>query len=101
MFIHSVYFWLRDDLTDQQRAEFRDGLKQLGRIDTVRASFLGTPAGTDRSVVDNSYHYAWIVHFDNKADHEHYQQVDVHLAFGVRCSGLWSDLKIYDCELLQ
>ena len=46
MFIHSVYFWLRDDLTDQQRAEFRDGLKQLGRIDTVRASFLGTPAKT-------------------------------------------------------
>ena len=99
MCIHSVYFWLRDDLSDQQLADFKGGLKQLGAIDTVRASFLGTPAGTDRAVVDNDYDYAWIVHFDNKADHEHYQQVDVHLAFGELCGCFWSDLKIYDCEL--
>jgi hypothetical protein len=35
MLIHSVFFWLKSELTDAQRAEFRRGVESLAAIPHV------------------------------------------------------------------
>ena len=55
MFVHSVYFWLKPDLTPTQRAQFWTGVRSLGDIPGVRSFFVGAPASTDRPVIDRSY----------------------------------------------
>lgn len=96
MFTHSVYFWLRDDLTDDQLAKFWDGLKSLTTIPTVKVAHIGTPATTDRPIIDRSYTAALVLMFDNQADQEVYQTHDVHEAFRQACDGYWSKIVIYD-----
>ncbi|MBV6654886.1 MAG: Dabb family protein, partial [Mameliella sp.] len=57
---------------------------------------IGTPAGTNRSVVDNSYSFCLIVTFDSKKEHDLYQKEQVHLNFIEQTKGLWSKIQIYD-----
>ena len=56
MLIHSVLFWLKENLTEEDRSEFFDGVEKLGEIESVEHSFIGTPANTTkRPVVDDTY----------------------------------------------
>ena len=96
MFLHSVFFWLRPDLQPSQVSEFEAGVRQLMAIETVRFRYLGTPAATDRPVIDRSYSYQLVVGFDDLAGHDFYQQVDIHLAFIQRFAGYWHKVQIYD-----
>ena len=38
MLVHAVYFWLKPELTDAQRADFRRGVETLAGIDVVEVS---------------------------------------------------------------
>ena len=96
MFIHSVYFWLNPDLTDAERAQFRDGVRSLTTIESVRHGFTGTPASTDRPIIDRSYSCALIVMFDDRAGHEAYQVDPIHDKFREECASFWSKVLIYD-----
>lgn len=96
MFIHSVYFWLKEGLSDSQSEAFRRGMNSLGTIESVRQFHTGVPAGTDRPVVDRSYSYAMIVVFDDLKGHDVYQEHEVHDAFRQNCSAFWSKVLIYD-----
>lgn len=98
-FIHTVFFWLKDDLTEDQRATFLTNLRTLQQIKTVRAFHIGPPAGTPREVVDNSYDYALIIHFDNAADQDAYQVDPVHLAFVESSQQFWTRVQVYDTLL--
>ncbi len=96
MMIHSVYFWLRDDLTEAQRRQFTDGLASLLTIDTVRHGYVGTPAETPpRPIIDSSYDYALVTVFDDLAAHDAYQVDPVHDAFR-ELAPLWTKVQIYD-----
>ena len=95
-FVHCVYFWLKDGLSDDAITQFTDGLASLVGIDTVRHGYFGTPAGTDRPIIDRSYSYALVVVFDDAAAHDAYQDHPTHDAFRDTCSHLWTDVKIYD-----
>ena len=97
MFIHSVYFWLRPELSAAEVEKFRSGVESLITIESVRQGFIGTPAATDRPVIDRSYSYALIVHFDDEAGHDLYQEHPVHETFRQECSPLWTKVQIYDC----
>lgn len=97
MFIHAVYFWLRPELSDHDVERFKAGVHSLTTIDTVRQGYLGAPAATDRPVIDSSYSYALIVHFENAAGHDIYQEHAVHEKFRKECSPYWSKVQIYDC----
>ena len=56
MLTHTVIFWLKEGLTQEDKELFFEGVKTLTTIDSVERSFLGTPASTPkRSVVDDSY----------------------------------------------
>ena len=96
MFVHCVYFWLRDDLTDAERGRFVEGVRSLTTLDTVRHGWVGTPADTDRPVIDRSYSYALVVAFDDEAGHDAYQVHPVHDRFRDTCASLWIQVKIYD-----
>lgn len=96
MFVHSVYFWLRDDLSPELRATFVEGARSLTTIESVKHGFLGTPAGTDREIIDRSYSYALVVFFEDEAAHDDYQVHPVHDRFRETCGGSWKKIVIYD-----
>jgi len=96
-FIHSVYFWLRDGAGPAAAQELSRGCGQyLGGIPGVLRMSVGYPAGTDRSVVDNSFGLLLLVEFSDSAAHDAYQEHPDHLLFIATCSHLWSRVQVYD-----
>lgn len=98
MFVHCVYFWLRDDLTEAERRQFDDGVHSLTTIASVRHGFAGTPADTDRPIIDRSYTTGLVVVFDDRDAHDAYQDDPVHDDFRNTCSSFWTQVRIYDFE---
>jgi hypothetical protein len=96
MFIHAVYFWLRDDLTSREEQQFNAGLESLRKIDTVDHGYIGSPAPTDRPVIERGYSRALVLIFANQRDHDSYQTHPVHDRFRDTCSTLWKSVRIYD-----
>ena len=96
MFVHAVYFWLRDDLTAAERQAYLDGARSLLTIPDVRHGWLGTPAGTDRPIIERGYSYALTLAFDDEAAHDRYQVHPVHDVFREKCGTFWSRVLIYD-----
>lgn len=96
MFIHSVYFWLKPHLTAEQRAQFWAGVRSLTQIESVTQSYVGTPAATDRPIIDRSYSCALVVVFDDEAGHEAYQVDPIHDRFRQECALFWMKVQIYD-----
>jgi hypothetical protein len=97
MIIHSVFFWLKPELTDAQRAEFVAGAESLRPISSVQSLFLGTPAPiVPRPVVDGSYTFALSITFKDVAGHDAYQVDPVHRAFVDKFKPFWNKVQIYD-----
>jgi hypothetical protein len=96
MFVHSVYFWLLDDLSPAAKAKFVDGIRSLTTIDVVQMGFIGVPAATNREIIDQSYSYALVLSFASAADQDAYQVHPVHDAFRENCGGSWKKIVIYD-----
>jgi hypothetical protein len=96
MFVHAVYFWLRDDLTPEERDRFAEGVRSLRAIECVRHGWVGVPAATDRPVIERGYSRALVLVFDDEAAHDAYQTHPVHDRFRAECGGLWTAVRIYD-----
>src|SRR4051812_25946797 len=96
MFVHSVYFWLNDDLSAERTTSFIDGIRSLAAIDCVQQGFIGVPAATNREIIDTSYSYALVLSFANAADQDAYQVHPVHDAFREKSGGSWKKIVIYD-----
>jgi len=96
MFIHSVYFWLRKDLTPADEREFDAGVRSLGTIEGVRSSYVGVPAATDRPVIERGYSRALVLVFDDEDGHDAYQVHPVHDRFRKACGRFWTDVRIFD-----
>ena len=99
VFIHTVFFWLNDHVTEDEKKQFESGLEKLGTVSSIYKFWYGKPAGTPREVVDNSYDYAWIVHFSSAEAQDKYQEDPVHLEFVEKYSHLWQEVKVYDTLL--
>ncbi len=97
MFYHCVHFWLKDDLTDEQRSAFLGGLQSLADSQATESVRVGVPAQTPREIVDNSYDYQLLVVFKDKAAHDIYQDSDpLHKAFVDGFLGTWTKIMIFD-----
>lgn len=96
LFIHHVYFWLKDPVTTEVRSCFEKGLNKLVTIDTIVDYNIGVPAGTNREVIDGSYTYSLLVTFKNRKDQDIYQTHPIHLKFIEDCSALWERVVVYD-----
>jgi len=99
MFVHSVYFWLKDELTYEQLDAFRKHLAALGEIPSVKALYVGTPAATaERPVIDSSYTFGVTVVFDDVIGHDAYQVSPAHRAFVKEHSSMWDRIVVYDAD---
>lgn len=99
---HSVYFWLKDDVTAEQRALFEAELKLLPKISYLASGFVGKPAATEaRPVTDHSFDYSLILEFKTMADHEYYQgPCPDHQRFVQTCKAFFAKVIVYDSEPL-
>lgn len=95
-FIHTVYFWFKEDSDPKLKEEFVNGLEELAKVKSIQSVYYGPPAGTPRDVVDNSYDYAWVTHFKTSADHDAYQIDPIHLEFIEKYKSLWKEVVVYD-----
>jgi hypothetical protein len=97
MLIHTVFFWLKPELTAAQRADFRRGVESLAAIKAVEKIYVGAPAATTkRPIIDDSYSCALTVLCQDVAAHDAYQVDPIHLAFVERFKACWSRVQIYD-----
>ncbi|MGF1632586.1 MAG: Dabb family protein [Phycisphaerae bacterium] len=98
MFVHCVHFWLKPELSAEEREAFLAGLRDIENSPNVTSVRVGTPAGTPRPVVDNSYDYQLLVHFADQAAHDAYQAPGdaVHQHFVDTFKTYWTKVLIYD-----
>ena len=96
IFIHHVYFWLKNAGNKDDKAELIDGLKKLSGVKTIKQFHIGEPADTDRGVIDRSYAVSWMLFFDTAEAQASYQVDPGHLKFIEECSHLWSKVIVYD-----
>jgi hypothetical protein len=96
MFVHAVYFWLKEGLTQEELAQFQEGIHSLTSIESVQQGHVGVPADTDREVIDSSYSYALVVVFADQQGHDDYQVHPVHDKFRQTCAPFWTRVRIYD-----
>ncbi|MBL9202820.1 MAG: Dabb family protein [Opitutaceae bacterium] len=97
MLVHTVYFWLKPEITAAQRAEFRQGVESLAGIKAVDRLYVGTPAKTTkRPIIDDSYAFALTVVCKDVAAHDEYQVDPIHLKFIEQFKTYWNKVQIYD-----
>ena len=96
IFIHHVYFWLKNASSTEDRKKLAEGLKKLSAVKTIKQFHIGKPADTNRGVIDTSYAFSWFALFDNGADQASYQTDPIHLKFVEECSSLWEKVIVYD-----
>lgn len=96
---HTVFFWLRPDLSADERAAFETGLRTLLDIPGATRALIGRPAATPkREVIDDSYDWALELDFANLAEQDVYQAHPVHTAFVEACKPMWTRVRVYDFE---
>lgn len=96
IFLHHVYFWLKNAGSAADRDKLVEGLQTLTAIKTIRQFHIGKPAATNRGVIDTSYAVSWFVLFDNDADQASYQTDPIHLKFVEDYAHLWEKVIVYD-----
>lgn len=99
MLVHTVNFWLREDLSDAERGAFLEALETLKGISATEAVYIGTPADTPpRPVIDSSYDYMLTVLLKDVAAHDAYQVDPLHLAFLEGQKPKFAKVAIYDAD---
>ena len=96
MFVHHVYFWLKDPGNKEDLEKLVEGIKTLGTIKDIQLFHIGKPADTNREVIDVSYAASLLLCFENRKHQDNYQVDPIHLKFVERCSDLWEKVIVYD-----
>ena len=98
IFVHHVYFWLKNPASKADKDKLVEGLQKLSKVNTIKMFHIGQPAATNRDVIDRSYAISWLVLFNSKADQDSYQTDPIHLKFVEECASLWNKVVVYDSE---
>lgn len=96
IFVHHVYFWLKNSDSKEDLDELVRGLNELSKASSIKSYHMGVPAGTSRDVIDGSYAISWLTIFENAEDEQKYQVDPIHLDFIDKCKHLWSKVIVYD-----
>lgn len=98
IFVHHVFFWLKNPSSEADKNKLVEGLETLVKIPGVRLAHIGTPASTNRSVIERSYAISWLLFFDTLEAEEVYQKHPDHLKFVEQYAHLWEKVIVYDSE---
>lgn len=96
VFIHHVYFFLKEKGNTQHQAELIEGLKKLSASASIKDFHIGVAADTDRDVIERGYAASWLIVFATAEDQAAYQVDPIHLQFVAECSHLWERVIVYD-----
>ena len=96
VFVHHVYFWLKNPLDKKLLDQLIKGLNILSDAAVINGFHIGIPATTSREVIDSSYNVSWLLFFKNKDDQDIYQTHPMHLQFINDCAHLWEKVIVYD-----
>ncbi|MBN8720321.1 MAG: Dabb family protein [Sediminibacterium magnilacihabitans] len=96
LFVHHVYFWLGNPVSQEDHAALLAGLQALSKVPSIQQFHIGIPAGTNRDVIDTSYAFSWLAIFANQEDQDAYQIDPIHLHFIDTCKHLWNKVVVYD-----
>ncbi|HZL12475.1 MAG TPA: Dabb family protein [Prolixibacteraceae bacterium] len=96
VFVHHVFFWLKEPNNTEARTQFEKGLQGLITVPLIQTSHIGTPVESPREVVDDSFTYSYIAFFGSKEDQVIYQTHPIHLKFIEDCQHLWEKVIVYD-----
>ena len=94
MLVHSVYFWLRPGLSDEQRRQVGRGLGSLSAIPS-EGCYVGTPVPSDRPVVEGSYTFGLTVLFESPEAMAAYMVHPVHQEFLAQFRSFWDRIVVY------
>jgi len=95
-FIHTVYFWLNNPDSEEDRQKLLEGLNMISEIELIMEGYVGVPASTRRDVIDSSYDFSITFIFDNMKDEQAYQNHPTHLKFVDQYEHLWNRVVVYD-----
>ncbi len=98
MLVHTVYFWIKKDLSEERRAAFVQGVESLAGIGCAEAVYIGTPAATSRPVIDRTYDIGLTVLLKDMEAHDAYQVDPLHVAFLDSFRNDWERVVIYDAD---
>ncbi|MEA5460919.1 Dabb family protein [Arcicella sp. LKC2W] len=96
IFVHHVYFWLKNPSSEADKAKLLEGLEVLSKVPEIKMVHIGMPASTNRSVIERSYSVSWLLFFENLEQEEIYQKHPIHLKFVADYSHLWEKVIVYD-----
>ena len=96
VFIHHVFFWLKEPASELSKKQLVEGLQKLSTVSTIQSFHIGKPAATNRDVIDTTYSVSWLLSFGNAADQDAYQVDPIHLNFVKECAHLWKQVLVYD-----
>ena len=99
MHMHTVFFWLNEDISDKDRQTFVDELELLMTDKNILEGNFGPPASTDRPVIDSSYDYGMVLKFDSIDTQNAYQVSPEHQRFLDKCASMWTRVQVYDIEV--
>jgi hypothetical protein len=99
MLVHCVYFYLKPEITEAQRADFRRGLESLAGVKSAEKVYVGKPADLPkRPVLDDTYSFGLTVIFKDTAGHNAYQTDPIHVAFLDKFRSYWTRVQVYDAD---
>ena len=96
IFVHHVFFWLKEPNNLEARKQFEFGLQNLIQVPLIQSSHIGKPVESPREVVDDSFTYSYMAFFKSKEDQNIYQTHPIHLKFVEDCQHLWEKVIVYD-----
>lgn len=96
VFVHHVFFWLKEPKNPEARNQFEKGLQGLITVPQIQSSHIGTPVESPREVVDDSFTYSYMAFFKSNEDQSVYQTHPIHLKFIEDCQHLWGKVIVYD-----
>lgn len=99
--VHTVYFWLKDGITEEEEKDFLQFFEALKKVPGIHSFHIGRPAATtQRDVVDNSFQYSLIVTFKSLEDITTYEKHPDHLAAAGKYSKYWTKVAVRDTQLI-
>lgn len=101
-FAHTVYFWLKNPDSQQDRTAFETSLQKfLDNSAYAKTRFIGKPPRASREVVDGSFTYSLIVTFESAEAQQLYQDEPPHKLFVKESSDLWTKVIVYDSKAVN
>lgn len=99
MLNHTVFFWLKDTVTTEERTAFEKDLRGLEAIPGIEQFEVGQPAPTPhRPVIENSYDFALMTLVADVEAQDVYQQHPIHQDFVTKWKPHFEKIVVYDFE---